>query len=90
MNAYLVRNTPYPATGSLNIETIPAGADIYVDGTYIAESPYIVGSLSPGSHILRLHRSGYDEYIAPVTVTEGRQTPVTVRFNSQHAIGRIH
>ncbi len=90
VNAYLVRTTPYPATGSLNIETIPAGADIYVDGTYIAESPYIVGSLSPGSHILRLHRSGYDEYIAPVTVTEGRQTPVTVRFNSQHAsVGSI-
>jgi len=83
VNAYLVPNNPYPGTGSLNIATSPGGADIYVDGNYIAESPFVVTNLAPGSHLLRLHKAGYDEYLAPVTIVSGRQTPVTYTFASQ-------
>jgi hypothetical protein len=83
VNAYLVPNNPYPGTGSLNIVTSPGGADIYVDGNYIAESPFVVTNLAPGSHLLRLHKAGYDEYLAPVTIVSGRQTPISYTFASQ-------
>ena len=90
VNAYLVPTPPQPRTGSLNIVTSPRGADIYVDGNYIAESPYIVTNLAPGSHTLRLHKAGYDEYLASVTVSAGQQTPVSVTFTPQHAaVGSI-
>jgi hypothetical protein len=83
VNAYLVPTPPQPQTGSLSIVTSPQGADIYVDGNYIAESPNVVTNLAPGSHILRLYKAGYDEYLAPVTVIGGQQTPVSFAFSSQ-------
>ena len=90
VNAYLVPTPPQPQTGSLTIATSPPGADIYVDGNYIAESPNVVTNLAPGSHILRLYKAGYDEYLAPVTVIGGRQTPVSFAFSSQQrSVGSI-
>lgn len=90
VNAYLVPDQPQPRTGSLNIVTSPKGADIYVDGIYIAESPYIVTSLASGSHILRLYKAGYDEYLSTVTVNGGQQTPISVSFTAQQkTVGSI-
>ena len=90
VNAYLVPNTPYPQTGSLTIVTAPKGADIYVDGNYIAESPYVVTNLAPGSHTLRLHKAGYDEYSSLVTIVSGQQTPLSYTFTPQQmTVGSI-
>lgn len=90
VNAYLVPDTPYPSTGSLSIGTSPKGADIYVDGNYIAESPFVVTNLAPGSHTLRLHKAGYDEYFSPITIVSGKQTPLSYTFTSQQmTVGSI-
>lgn len=90
VTAYLVPNTPQPRTGSLNIVTSPKGADIYVDGNYKAESPYVVTSLAPGTHTLRLHKAGYDEYLSTVTVNAGSQTQVSFTFTPQHtSVGSV-
>ena len=90
VNAYLVPTPPQPRTGSLNIATSPQGADIYVDGNYIAESPYIVTNLAPGSHILRLHKAGYDEYLTSVIINSGQQTLLSFSFTPQQvAVGSI-
>jgi hypothetical protein len=81
VSAYLTPNPPQ--TGSLYIQTSPEGADIYVDGNYKAESPHVVTSLAPGSHTLRMHKAGYDEYLSTVTVYAGQQTPITITFSRQ-------
>lgn len=76
--------------GSLYVTTMPSGADIYVDGRYIAESPSTVPGLSPGSHSVRLHKAGYDEYVSTATVSSGRQTSVTVTLSPQQSnVGSI-
>ncbi|GAB7017053.1 PEGA domain-containing protein [Methanogenium cariaci] len=81
VDAYL---TPNPQqTGSLNINSQPEGADIYVDGRFVAETPHLVTNLAPGSHTVRLHKAGYDEYATTVTVNAGQQTPLTVTFTPQ-------
>jgi hypothetical protein len=90
VNAYLVPTPPQPRTGSLSIATSPRGADIYVDGNYIAESPYVVTNLAPGSHTLRLHKAGYDEYLTSVIINAGQQTPLSFSFSPQQAsVGSI-
>lgn len=82
---------PSPSkTGSLYVSTTPSGADIYVDGGYLAESPSTVPGLSPGTHSVRLHKTGYNEYVSTVTVYAGEQTPVTVTLSSQSSnVGSI-
>jgi hypothetical protein len=90
VNAYLVPTPPQPRTGSLSVATSPRGADIYVDGNYIAESPYVVTNLAPGSHTLRLHKAGYDEYLTSVIINSGQQTPLSFSFIPQQAsVGSI-
>jgi hypothetical protein len=83
VNINLVPDPPYPRTGSLNIATSPKGADIYIDGRYLAQSPSVVPGLTPGSHSLRLHKAGYDEYINTYTVYAGQQTPVSITLSPQ-------
>jgi len=83
VNTNLVPNPPYPNTGSLNVVTTPTGADIYVDGRYMAQTPSVIPGLVPGSHSLRLHKAGYDEYVKTFTVYAGQQTPVSVTMNPQ-------
>jgi hypothetical protein len=86
----LVPNPPYPNTGSLNVATSPKGADIYVDGRYVAQSPGVIPGLVPGSHSVRLHKAGYDEYVNTFTVYAGQQTPVSVTLNPQQStVGSI-
>jgi len=86
----LVPNPPYPNTGSLNVATSPKGADIYVDGRYVAQSPSVIPGLAPGSHSVRLHKAGYDEYVNTFTVYAGQQTAVSVTLNPQYSsVGSI-
>ncbi|HOX36105.1 MAG TPA: PEGA domain-containing protein [Methanoregulaceae archaeon] len=82
---------PSPSkTGSLYVTTTPSGADIYVDGGYLAESPSTVPGLSPGSHSIRLHKTGYNEYVGSVTIYAGEQTPVSIVLSSQSSnVGSI-
>lgn len=73
----------YPHSGSIYVTTTPKGADIYVDGRYLAQSPSVVPNLAPGTHSVRLHKAGYDEYVSTVTVSAGQQTPLTITLTPQ-------
>jgi hypothetical protein len=78
VNAQLVPVYPSPSSGSISVTTSPSGADIYVDGYYMADSPAVIPGLSPGSHTVRIQKAGYDEYIATVRIIAGQRTPVSV------------
>jgi hypothetical protein len=70
-----------PQSGSLSVTSEPNGADIYVDGQYRGPTPSIVPGLAPGSHTVRVHKAGYDEFISTVTVYAGQITRVPVTFS---------
>ncbi len=88
VNANLVPVSPQ--SGSLNVVTTPHGADIYIDGRYMAQSPSVVPGLAPGSHSVRLHKAGYNEYVSTFTIFAGQQTPLTVALSPQSgSVGSI-
>jgi hypothetical protein len=64
---YLGASTVSPAMGSLNVQSNPAGVDVFVDGVAHGRTPARV-SLTPGSHILELRGRGVPRVI-PFTVT---------------------
>jgi hypothetical protein len=74
-----------PSTGSLRVATNPSGADIYVDGRYMAASPNTLTNLAPGTHTLRMHKAGYDEYLRTFFITAGQRTTVDYTFTPQSA-----
>ena len=42
-------------TGSLYVTTLPTGADVWIDGTYVGRSPLVLGALAGGRHTRRPH-----------------------------------
>ena len=65
-------------TGSISISSLPSGATIVLDGTTRGTTPAILDSISVGSHILVLKKSGYDDNSTQVIVNSGTMTVLSV------------
>ena len=50
---------PTPIYGSLNINCLPVGSRVYIDGQFMGESPCILNSILIGSHTLSIENDGY-------------------------------
>jgi hypothetical protein len=59
-------------TGSLLVETTPAGIEILVDGRVMGRTPFS-DSLTPGRHTIEL-RQGANSRVLPVEISSGVQT----------------
>ncbi len=73
-----------PSYGSISVTSTPAGAGIYLDGTYQGKTglgqPFNIVSMQPGIHEILLSLPGYQDYSATITVNAGVITPVFVKF----------
>jgi hypothetical protein len=47
------------ASGSLFVTSLPSGADLWVDGVHMGQTPMLVGALYRGRHSLTLAKSGW-------------------------------
>ncbi|MGH7756062.1 MAG: PEGA domain-containing protein, partial [Vulcanimicrobiaceae bacterium] len=46
-------------SGGVYVTTLPAGADVWIDGTYVGRSPVLVGGLTVGNHTATLIKTGW-------------------------------
>ena len=53
--------------GKILVTSTPSGADVYIDGRKVGQTPYS-GSLSAGSHSVRVSKSGYQSFEETVTI----------------------
>ncbi len=60
-----------PDTGSLTVNTDPAGARVSVDGAVKGVTPATIPGLSPGPHTLFLSLDGYYDFSTTVNITAG-------------------
>lgn len=61
-----------PQTGSIAVETIPDGADIWLNGNYTGErSNANLDNLSPGAYTVKLTKHGYCDHEAKVEIIGG-------------------
>ena len=61
-------------TGSLYVTTLPSGADVWMDGTYVGRSPLVLGGLATGRHTLGLTKTGWDPMQLDVSVVASQTT----------------
>ena len=59
-------------TGTLSVNTEPAGAQVFIDDILRGTTPATVMDLPAGSHTLRLEREGYSPMTMPVQITGGQ------------------
>jgi len=61
---------PQPILGSIEIESAPKQADIYIDGNFIGTTPLNVTEILIGEHQLRLSKKGFSDYVETIIVKE--------------------
>jgi hypothetical protein len=79
-------STAPPGNGTLHVSTVPAGADVYLDGEYWSPSPSMIAPVPAGHHTLEFRRSGYENLTYPVTVVAGGMEGISVELVSIQTI----
>ncbi len=57
-----VTGESFRETGKIYAGGKPASAKIYVDGKYEGLGPKTIRSLTPGTHVLRVEKTGYQSF----------------------------
>jgi len=66
------------ATGLLTIASDPLGAEVYIDGVDVGQTPLVEYTTTTGKHTIRVERAGYKTQTETVTV--GVNEPVRRKF----------
>jgi len=61
-------------TGSLYVTTLPSGADVWIDGTYVGRSPLVLSGLATGRHTVGLTKNGWNPLQLDVSVIAAQTT----------------
>jgi len=75
--------SPRPIYGSLNVESTPIGATIYIDGKEIGKTPRYIDEVLIGQRALRLMKEGCEEYSETVSLAKGERKQVKAVLNKQ-------
>lgn len=68
-----------PAPFSVRVETDPAGAGIWLDGTRVGSSPRTVQVSGPGRHQVEIRLDGYEPWTAILSRHEDLPSPIRLR-----------
>jgi Zn-dependent protease len=60
-----------PTTGTLNIESVPSGASVYIDGTLKGTTSFTLDTITAGDHTVALKMIGYADFPSTVTIPAG-------------------
>jgi hypothetical protein len=70
--------TPVKASGTVQIVSSPAGADVLIDNIFRGYTPVTLAEIDAGQHTLALKYSGYQDYVSTISVAAGQSVPVAV------------
>jgi hypothetical protein len=65
-------------TGAIFVTTLPSGADVWLDGTYVGRSPVVVDALAVGAHNLTLTRTGWTPENLAVAIASAQTQTTSV------------
>ena len=71
---------PAPAaesTGSLEVDSRPLGANVFLDGVLVGTTPVEMRQVPVGEHTVRLEHDGYRRWSSPVRIVGGERNRVT-------------
>ncbi|MGM9799626.1 MAG: SUMF1/EgtB/PvdO family nonheme iron enzyme [Muribaculaceae bacterium] len=77
---------PIPITGSIDITSMPANAEITLDGKVIGTTPMFLPEYIIGPHTLKIAKAGYGTYNEEITLAEGETKTVSARLSNGRSI----
>jgi hypothetical protein len=64
-------------TGSLVVESLPAGAAVFLDNKAVGRTPLALNGVNAGAHVVRLERDGYHRWSRAIRVVAAERNRVT-------------
>lgn len=72
-----------PRYGSLQVQSVPSGAEVLFNGTPKGLTPLVVSDLEPGTYAVSLSKAGYETDNRTVTVTAGKKQLLFVALSKK-------
>ena len=69
--------------GALQVESRPAGAQVWMDGALLGTTPLLVSEVGIGSHAVRIELPGYRSWSTSVHVNHGERTRVAASLEEK-------
>ena len=79
----VVLEEPAPLYGSLEVNTSPMMAKVYLDGKEVGETPFFMNNVLIGAHELRVEKDGYASQQQSITIDHGAVSSQTLTLSSQ-------
>ena len=76
-------------TGNIIVTSTANSARVYVDGKFAGETPYTMGSVSPGSYEIKVRKTGFSDFTATINAAEGQEVEVFAKLEQLATVPEI-
>jgi hypothetical protein len=77
-------------TGSIDVQSNPAGGDVYLDGDLAGVTPVVITDITPGEYTILIQKDGYEPYEnSSVIVSAGNTTQVSATLQEIASSGTV-
>ena len=77
---------PSPIYGTLDINSTPTDADIYIDGTKVGTTPMLLPECLIGQHTIKISKPGHSDYTTTINLDESATQDINCRLESGRPI----
>lgn len=70
----------FPVKGILSLDSAPSGARVYLGGKFLGKTPLVELEVEPGSHRMRVARTGFHDAIRTVEAKAGAQVKLVLQL----------
>ena len=75
-------DAPTPINGTVDVDSSPMGASIYIDGKHYGETPNYISDILIGEHELKLTKQGCASVAKTITIKEGETLSVNEKLQT--------
>ncbi|HRT37680.1 MAG TPA: PEGA domain-containing protein, partial [Caldisericia bacterium] len=77
----VIKLTPLPSYATLEVETTPTNAKLYINGEEKGLTPYTVDKLKPGEYEIKITKSGYEDYKDKITLKDNENKTMKIQLS---------
>ena len=75
-------DAPKPISGSIDVNTSPMGAEIYIDGKHYGQTPNYINEIIIGTHELKLEKQGCSPITRTITIRENETLSINEKLQT--------
>ena len=81
-NKTIALEAPQPISGSIDVNSSPMSAEIYIDGKHYGQTPNYINEILIGTHELKLEKSGCATLTKTITIKENETLTVNEKLQT--------